>query len=245
MGWLGQWGDVRTMTTGARGRIIAAALAGALLTGCGPQGPVEFGSLEASGEIVTVPETTPRQRVPPEQWPTACQLVTESEITSLLPQAKVSSSSRRVDVIDFATGEQVGVAPAGACTFEVRLPGAGRGDPAQIFVGIVAVGDPRVMERSLDSPPRDLSGQQSGDDNRHDHGSDLGPRRCFTLGEASAPALTPVLRCRHEVLQFDLSGAASQAEIPGADDDPSRNRAFYENVIIPLAAAVADKIPVE
>ena len=232
-------------TTGARGRIIVAVLAAALLTGCGPQGPVEFGSLEVSGEIMTVPGTTPGQRVPPEQWPTACQLVTESEIMSLLPQADVSASSRRVEVVNLATGAQEGMAPAGACTFEVRLPGAGRGDLAQIFVGIVAVGDPRMMESSLDSPPRDLFGQESGDDNRQDHGSDLGPRRCFTLGEASTPALTPVLRCRHGALQFDLSGAAARAEIPGADDDPSRNRVLYENVIIALAEAVAAKIPVD
>jgi hypothetical protein len=231
------------MTIRVRGHIIVAVLAGSLVNGCGPQGPVEFGSLDLSGEAVTVPEITPGQRVPPEQWPNACELVTASEITSLLPQAGVGADSRRVEVVNLASGAQEGVAPAGDCTFTVRLPGAGRGDPAQIFVRIVSVGDPRIVEDSLDNP-RDLLGQESGGDDRQDHESDLGPERCFTLGEPSAPFLTPVLRCRHDALQFDLSGAAAQAEIPGADDDLSRNQVFYEKVIIPLAEAVAAKIPV-
>lgn len=221
---------------------VWAVLAGVLVTGCGPQGPVEFGSLEVSGEAVTVPEITPGQRVPPEQWPNACQLVTEDEVTSLLPQAGVGADSRQVRIVDLTTGEEQGVARAGSCTFTVRLPGAGRSDPAQIFVSIVAVGDPLLMVDSLDSPT-DLFGQESSNDNRQDHGSDLGPERCFTLGEATAPFLTPVLRCRHGAMQFDLSGAAAQAEIPSADDDPSRNQAYYEKVVLPLAEAVAAKMP--
>ena len=225
-----------------RRAIVAAALACLGVSGCGPQGPVQFGSLEMSGGRVDMPETRPGQLVPVEEWPDACQLLTEDEVKSLLPQAGIDSRSVQVEVIGLGAGAQEGLAPAGQCDFELSLPGTDSSHHAQIWVNVQAVGDPSRIELSLDGSGGD---EDEGDQGlkREDHGSSLGPQQCLTLGEPDE-SLTPTLRCRQGPLEFDVRGAAgAQTDIPGAANNPARNRIFYSKVIMPSVEAVAAKVP--
>ncbi|MBW0270672.1 hypothetical protein ATM97_06530 [Nocardia sp. MH4] len=92
------------------------AVAAAVLAGCGPVGPpgIEFGA--AAPDSRPIPVTLPATV---ENWPDACAVLTDAEITAILPQAThLKRTPQTVQLVD----ESVRNIAQGGCLFTFDLP---------------------------------------------------------------------------------------------------------------------------
>jgi len=207
--------------------LFGAAVVSSMTAGCAAKGPVKFQAIQVSGEKVAMPEGT---RVNPAEWPNACRLLTKDEIKSMLPQAGVSSESKRVKFI--GPGAPKSEAPAGQCVYLLSLPGTTTSYRSMIWVDIVAIGDTRPLATVADF---------SSTATVTDHGNSLGPQQCVTTRSPSSSQ--PNLYCRQGPLTFALSGSPlKKASIEGASTEAERDEIWYQKAVIPTAKAVAAKV---
>ncbi|MET9215507.1 MULTISPECIES: hypothetical protein [unclassified Nocardia] len=92
------------------------AIAAAVVSGCGPVGPpeIEFGAAAPAAVPITVtlPATV-------DNWPDACAVLTDAEITAILPQAtNLKRAPQTVQLLD----ESVRNIAQGGCQFTFDLP---------------------------------------------------------------------------------------------------------------------------
>jgi hypothetical protein len=203
-----------------------------LLCSCGGKEPVQFGNLELSGK--TIEDSAPSSGVaPPKDWPQACSLIAKSEVRSLLPNSKVSLVGKRVEVLK-GRGVDYTV-PGGQCQVESHQPGGRSNYSDVVWIDVMAWGAPnavRVRVRITDSS------------SNKDLGSSLGPQQCAELGGANG-LLTPTVRCFQGPLAFDVRGAVgAKTEIAGATSDSYEVLLWYDNVVKPVARAVAAHVPI-
>jgi hypothetical protein len=99
----------------------------------------------------------------PSQWPSACELLTDDEITAVLPQATVTE--READDQEFRDVETLGTFTVreGACSYLLDIPEAGLGpEDTMIRVSLDAVGSPDVVARNVTALPEDTRIDVSG-----------------------------------------------------------------------------------
>ena len=203
-----------------------------LLCSCGGKEPVQFGNLELSGK--TIEDSAPSSGVaPPKDWPQACSLIAKSEVRSLLPNSKVSLVGKRVEVLK-GRGVDYTV-PGGQCQVESHQPGGRSNYSDVVWIDVMAWGG---AERSPGpgSHHRQLVQQGSGQQPRSAAVCRVG--RCERFVDA------PV-RCFQGPLAFDVRGAVgAKTEIAGATSDSYEVLLWYDNVVKPVARAVAAHVPI-
>lgn len=112
------------------------AVATAVLCACGPVGPpgIHFGEAKPATQPITV--TLPATD---DKWPDACAVLTDAEITAILPQAtNLKRTPQTVQIVD----ESVRNIAQGGCLFGFDLPDLpASSDNAKITVMFSAVGE--------------------------------------------------------------------------------------------------------
>ncbi|GAA4698765.1 hypothetical protein [Phytohabitans rumicis] len=208
--------------------------------GCGADTPVDepvvFGSARPAG--TKLPITAPAGTVvPAESWPSACQFLTDGEITALLPQATdIERAPHKVKVIQLAT--KAPTAAEGSCTFSFWLKGATIEDArSRVEVSIAALADPDIVTRAYTNQlSRDR--ERSDRPRVEDHGDRFGPQACYSWLQA-----TFYLVCRQGPLIFEVTGTGfgTFAGVPTALAAKSEH--WRDKVQAPVAQLVASKVP--
>lgn len=103
------------------------AMAVALATGCTSKPEIRFAHAEPAGRSITVPAGD----VPASAWPDACTLLSDDEITAILPQAtEVKREPQKITLWSMPRVEADGTVtpgvnmelPAGGCQYTLTLP---------------------------------------------------------------------------------------------------------------------------
>lgn len=228
-------------------RRAAAAVAGVALgvavAGCGASGPVEFGTVEPSGDKVKITANTYGNLAAADQWPDACDLLTDDEIDSVLPQADVDHHASGVKVIG---SERTETAPDGQCDFEIGLPGTTNTHLVQVWVNIVAVGDPSMVATRIDDPKDTESTSEERTAPRTDLGTSLGAQRCFRQDSQYDDTWTPYLYCRQGPVGFSLNASVDpKTDIRASGGQAGKTRLFFDRALTQFPKAVAAKLPKE
>jgi hypothetical protein len=201
------------------------ALAAVVLANSGPSGPPDLPPMviQESSEppptplpALVVPFEDDSGFVPPDAWPSACDLLTDAEIQAVLPQVDVirrRGEDREFDV--FSTFERFTVVDA-SCRYELDIPDAGvgfetAGLPPTIRVELGVVGLPDVV-----------------DQNDHPRGEVV----AVPEGECSGDVFST--ECRDDGIVFEVAFDAAHPEV---DDEAE------DGVEVGLARRVLAKVP--
>ena len=218
---------------------VVLVMLGLMAAGCGggPDrlGPVVVGTPKPAGTRLPIMAGA-EQIIPPSSWPSVCTLLTDGELTSLLPQATELSHDRARH------------AREGACEYRFWLKGAVPfGAKSAIDTIIDAVGGPTLIARryaQIMAEDRKIPQLQR----LQDLGAALGPAGCFTyvawIDASPAPAdAGSNLVCHQGVLLYEVS-VVGGANFAGARTDPwGYGDSWQSNVVWPVAALVAAKAP--
>jgi hypothetical protein len=210
--------------------ILLAAVAVWLVATRGIAGPdhARFSEGRPSGSVrVGVP---PGSILPARQWPTTCQLLTDDQILSVLPDATEIDelpggvSTRTIDAFAADPSWQEGdYAPEGRCVWHMKLPGERINALTFVSIRIVAVADPELIRRYHDDQNlgRGAGQPASGDAN------------CYLSSLYDAH-----LVCAHGPVMFEVGGSTT------TDFGDYRAYSFWRDSVLPeLAAIVASKLP--
>lgn len=227
-------------------RVLTAAVAGVALgvavTGCS-SGPVEFGTVKPSGDKVKITANTYGNLAPADQWPNACDLLTDDEIESVLPQASVDHGASGIKIIG---SEDTQTAPQGQCEYEIGLPGTTNNHPVQVWVDLVAVGDPSMVATRIDHPEATESTATERDTPRKDLGTSLGTQKCLRQGHDGDARWTPYLYCRQGPVGFSINAVVDpKADIKAGGGDAGHTRLFFDKAVKQFPKAIAAKLPKE
>jgi hypothetical protein len=225
-------------TTAAFLLALTVAVGGA--GGCGddtPVGePVAFGTAEPSG--AKLPITAPAGTVvPADGWPSACQFLTDDEITALLPQAAdIKRKPQKVTVVSLATKHPA--AAEGSCTYSFWLKGVTIEDVrASVIVTISAIADPEIVTKAY-TKQLDADRKRSDRPKLEDHSDRFGPQACYSWVQTFSTLL-----CRHGPLIFDVSGSG-HGTFPGVPTDQDAKAEYWrDKVQAPVAQIIAAKLP--
>ncbi|QKW07528.1 hypothetical protein HUT18_15205 [Streptomyces sp. NA04227] len=206
------------------------ALAGAglaLLVGCSedsPPPPVEFGAAKPAGDRLGL--TPPAgASLPLAQWPDGCKLLTDAEVTAILPQAEnVEREPVKVTILNFdplseAAPGTTGDVPSGGCKFTFDLPG-NSGGASSATVTVTALADASLTAQKYDEDKQDDSSEKGF----KDLNSSWGAESCYLFEGPIGAEIT----CRQGPYVFELDGsshAEGLAPNPGPDAKPSENLA--------------------
>ena len=228
---------------GTRRALVATAVCVMAVAGCGAGGPVRFGTIKPSGDKVTINADYSGNLAPAAQWPNACDLLTDDEIESVLPQASVDSDPTEVKIIGSGPTES---APKGECAYEIGLPGTTSAHPVQLWLELLAVGDPSVISGRLDHPEStpSTSDERGGAATRKDlHGS-LGPQQCFRQRPRSDPEWTEYLFCQQGPVEFSLNAVTGgKADIQAGGGASAKAQALFDKAVVQFPKAIAAKLP--
>jgi hypothetical protein len=220
--------------------VLALTVAVGGAAGCGENAPakdpVAFGSAQPAGtELpITVP---PGTVLPAESWPSACQFLTDEEITALLPQAAdIKRTPQKVKVITLAT--KAPSAAEGSCSYSFWLKGATSEEVrSTIVVTIAALADPDIITTAYD---KQLSRDRTRSDRPRveDHANRLGPQACYSWLQA-----TFYLVCRQGPLIFEVEGSG-YGTFPGVPTSlEAKAEHWRDKVQAPAAQIIASKVP--
>lgn len=233
----------RTANSG-RALAIAATAICLLSSGCGDadedKEPVAFGTAEPAATKLPI-QASGDEIVNAAQWPSACEFLTDDEITRLLPQAdRIERAPQEVTITSVFDDSQRGTAAEGACRYRFTLEDAvTEGLTASIEVTINGIAAPsRIAEHYADERDDDLDTEdrQPADD----HGDQLGPQACYTWVEAEVESYVV---CRQGPLMFEVSGGGV-GTFAGVPTDPDSERDHWrDKVQIPVAQIIATKVP--
>lgn len=217
----------------ARGTAAAAGLATILLAGCSTTPTVTFGAAHPVGGPIHA-DTTSGKELSGSQWPKACSLLSDAELTAILPQA--TDITRRpkplhlYSIPDFThadapmpNDEDV---PEAGCDIGFTLPAKYDGANSSLSITMLGIGDRSMMSELYD--------KDKASDSKVSHGSDLGAvwgaDACYD-SEISAGS-EPSVHCRAGVFYFEVSGNSSATAFTGKDaHDASGNQTFQDKVI--------------
>lgn len=237
------------------GTVLTVAVLGVLLASCttpppAVQEPVRFGTLPSTQESIPI-------RVPAgaviraSNWPSACTILTDDEIRALLPQADlIRRQPQAVVVTDISLdigspfnsgGPRQETAPEGACTYSFALVGAAILDlRSNIDIVITGLADPALLEPAYEDH---LARDRENDDVAPvtDHAASLGPDACYSKLESSG--IQFYLVCRQGSLLYEISGLSygMHPDLPNTIE--VRRDQWRVNVLVPVAARVAEKVP--
>ncbi|MGH3346382.1 MAG: hypothetical protein ACRDO4_05325 [Nocardioides sp.] len=174
--------------------------------------------------------------VTPQDWPDACELLTDDEIAALLPEHQgVERTPSPVTILDtdFLDGQDLGGEAAhGSCDFAADH---GNGDYVRITITIDAVGSPGdVLARYVAERNDELERKTEYDVVKDVEGT--GARACFR----SATNIFSSLSCHHRWLAFEVS-AAGIGEVPDVPDEET-DQALADRLVPEVVRTVAAKV---
>jgi hypothetical protein len=218
------------------GIIAAAALLGAVVTLAGCAEPVEVGAARPSGDPLGL-DPARDEIVNATSWPDACEFLSDDEITAILPQASaITREPTPVEVIDInlmGDGSQSGTAHAGACTYDIELPGSDV--TSSIDVETVAVAHPKLIKQHFAEEKADA--EDTAGDPPVVHGGELGADACY-----STPAANTVdtYTCRSGPLMFTVWGQTFATFKDVAQDQTERH--WQDRVLPEVIKTVAARV---
>ncbi|WP_405064333.1 hypothetical protein OG474_22500 [Kribbella sp. NBC_01505] len=240
------------MTSRAAWLPLAILASAALLTGCGEEKPppaIEFGAAKPAGDQIGLKPQS-GTAVALSEWPDACKLVTDPEITAILPQAKdFERTPVKVTITNFnplkaADPSTVGDVPRGGCEFEFALP-AGKDKSARnssFTVTVTAVADPALVAARYAEDKK----KEAGDDNEFkDLAAAWGTKGCYSYGGA----LNRTAECYQGPYLFEVTGSSSAGGLgpnPGKkatlNETTAAEKQRYENWINKVLTPVVQTV---
>ena len=195
---------------------------------------------------------TGNQIVPAAHWPSACHLVADSEITSLLPQATdITRYPRPVDVIAVPGIHQDSItdvspsstAPEGSCAYSFWLRHAAiQNADSELVVTIDAVAGHALITRRYTEA---LASDQA---NHHrqvtDHDHDAGPDACYSYldtGNPPLPGAQAVIVCRQGPIMWEMTGYGIGAFTGVSTTLDAQRDHWRDAVLLPATTFVAAK----
>ncbi|MEU6664321.1 hypothetical protein [Streptomyces sp. NPDC046821] len=214
----------------SRWMCITAVAGTVLLAGCGEEKPppsVEFGSAAPAGDKLGL-QPPSGAAVALAQWPDACKLVTDGELSAVLPQSKsVERKPVKVSIINFnpladAAPGTTGDVPRGGCEFDFHLPGTTGDDVrnSNFTVTVTAVADPALVADKYREDKKD-DGTKKG---FKDLTGSWGAQDCYSVDSVLSAEVT----CMQGAYEFEVGGssyAEGLVKQPGPDAKPAENLA--------------------
>jgi hypothetical protein len=209
------------------------ALGVALLANSGPEPPPEQPPLEIGAMTEAPPTALNIQLVVPfgqefvsfGSWPQACDLLTDDEIRSVLPQTEQvlrepdGETFESMDLGGPGATTTIASAPGVNCLYELDMPNAGLGlndprGPASVTLRVYAAGSPNFVELNYDrlEEPFEIAG-----------------------GVCSA-GTTYGLSCHNESVAFTVQLDASHPDLD-AEDQHTLETSFAQRILAKLPAA--------
>ncbi|MEV7625047.1 hypothetical protein [Actinoplanes sp. NPDC089786] len=198
--------------------------------------PVEFGTARPGGEKIAVAKA---EVIPASQWPSACKLLTDGEITALLPQAtKITRSPRPVKIISILQKDQNSTAAEGECSYKFWLKGASIEEAtSSIIVSIRAMGDPALIKAHYEKHLAD-DRKRTDQARAEDHGDRLGAEACYGWVDSLS-----TLVCRQGPLMFEIRGMGSGAFAGVPSGLTAEAIHWRDKAQGPVAQLIAAKVP--
>ncbi|BCJ45000.1 hypothetical protein GCM10010168_84260 [Actinoplanes ianthinogenes] len=134
-----------------RGTLLVVAVLAATVSGCGkPAGPFRLGEAPPATPV-SVGKPGDDGLVMMAQWPSACDLITESDARAIIPSAvKVESTDEPVTYLDATLGASSQKKPDGACETLVYFPESSmeEDDPGlRLKIKVRAFGSAKVLKK--------------------------------------------------------------------------------------------------
>jgi hypothetical protein len=224
-----------------RTRLMLCLVVAMVAAGCGSGkdnlGPVEFGTARPGGAQLAIAPGEDEVIVA-EKWPSACRLLTDEEITALLPQATdIERVPTPVKIISILQKDQNSTAPEGECSYKFWLKGATIEEAvSSIIVSIRAVADPALVEAHY--AERLAADRKRTDQAKaEDHGDRYGPQACYGWVDSLS-----TLVCRQGPMVFEIRGFGSGtfAGVPTAAAAKAAH--WRDRVEGPVAQLIAAKV---
>ncbi|MFG2007110.1 hypothetical protein ACGFNU_48975 [Spirillospora sp. NPDC048911] len=166
------------------------------------EGDVAIGRAR-TGAVIKLPELGKGKILPADQWPSACELVGERDVSAILPEAKEIEQEPALvgikSIKEFAADpgwKESDRAEAGRCLYSARLPGETY-SATRLWLRVQAVADPELIERYYET--QTVSGT---DTNQGAHGAD----QCAVTGLSEGDWI-----CRKGPLLFSVGGQTTVA----------------------------------
>ncbi|MFB6632887.1 hypothetical protein ACFCWY_23630 [Streptomyces sp. NPDC056362] len=180
--------------------LVLAVAAPLALAGCdSAPPPLEFGAAKPSGpKLAARPPANASLRL--DQWPNACEVLSDDEIRAVLPQATgFERDPVKVTIIDFdplsaAAPGTTGDVPAGGCEIRFGLPSAYESaHNSSVRVTFTAVADAALVARHYAEDLEDArkrAGEGTSRKEFRDLGTSLGTDGCFLPDVPTGPPAT-------------------------------------------------------
>ncbi|KAA2261581.1 hypothetical protein F0L68_16000 [Solihabitans fulvus] len=223
---------------------VAVAVAAALTAGCSAPAAVEFGSARPSGPALHL-RAGSGEELSGGQWPDACTLLTDQELTAVLPQATdISRKQKKLhlySVPDFVHPERTKASedvPAAGCDIGFALPDKYNGPNSSVNFIILGIADPSLVV--------DLYGKDKKSGSRTSGTSEIGAawgaEDCYA--NTIAAASRPTAYCRTGQYYFEVSGESSAGELSAGKDghDTSGHQTYQDKVLSQIVRTLVAKL---
>ncbi|MFE5596259.1 hypothetical protein [Streptomyces sp. NPDC056549] len=219
---------------------VAAPLA---LAGCSSAPPpLEFGAAKPSGpKLAARPAANGSLTL--DQWPNACEVLSDDEIRSILPQATgFERDPVKVTIINFnplseSAPGTTGDVPAGGCEFKFGLPSEYESEHnSNVKVTFTAIADAALVERNYSEDLKDArkrAGEGTYKKEFRDLGTSLGTDGCFLPDVSDGPT------CHQGPYQFEVSGMSTA---DGVGEYPESKRNWTEKVLTEVVRTLGPRM---
>ncbi|MFH8842942.1 hypothetical protein [Streptomyces sp. NPDC017868] len=223
--------------------LILAVAAPLALAGCSSEPPpLEFGAAKPSGPKLDA-RPAANSALPLAQWPNACEVLSDTEIRSILPQATgFAREPVKVTIIDFNPLSEsdpgtTGDVPAGGCEFRFGLPSEYESEHnSSVKVTFTAVADPALVGRHYAedlADARKRAGEGAYKKEFRDLGTSLGTDGCFLPDVSDGPT------CHQGPYQFEVSGMSTA---DGVGEYPRSKRNWTEKVLTEVVRTLGPRM---
>ncbi|WP_328941081.1 hypothetical protein OG259_05065 [Streptomyces sp. NBC_00250] len=221
---------------------VLAVTAPLALAGCSSPPPaLEFGTAEPSGPRLAA-QPAANGSLPVAQWPNACEVLSDTEIHAILPQATdFEREPLKVTIMNFnplaesAPGTTGDVA-AGGCSYKFGLPSEYESKRnSSIKLTFTAIADPALVRESYAEDMKDAREQATRLKKEfRDLGAALGAEGCFLPDLSEGPT------CFRGPYKFEVDGMSTA---DGVGEYPESNKNWSDKVLTHVARTVSARIP--
>lgn len=223
--------------------LVLAVAAPFALAGCSSAPPpLEFGAAQPSGPKLAA-QPAQNGSLPLAQWPNACEVLSDTEIRAILPQATdFQRDPVKVTIINFnplseAPADTTGDVPAGGCEFKFGLPSEYESEHnSSVKVTFTAIADPALVRQNYAEDLKDARERAAKGTYKkefRDLGSSLGTEGCFLPDVSDGPT------CHQGAYQFEVSGLSTA---DGVGEYPQSERNWSEKVLTQVVRTLGPRM---
>ncbi|MGW1118904.1 hypothetical protein ACWD5B_17635 [Streptomyces tanashiensis] len=204
--------------------------------------PLEFGTAQPSGPKLAA-RPAANGSLPLAQWPNACEVLSDTEIRAVLPQASdFARDPVKVTIINFnplseSAPGTTGDVPAGGCEFRFGLPSSYESEHnSSVKVTFTAIADPELVERNYAedlADARKRAGEGTYKKEFRDLGTSLGTDGCFLPDVSDGPT------CHQGPYQFEVGGMSTA---DGVGEYPASKRNWSEKVLTQVVRTLGPRM---